>query len=152
MLVDMGFTFTGLTGVVTLTNATQSVSEPTPVGDMVVGTEVRYPDGTLYTFYDDTGVPGPNYTQKNASTDWIIPNSAATDKTYHTKLTKTGGTATLDTGSGGSPENTWVELTDTVLFMIQRSTTGTYIGTLSISDDIGVTTLDSCTITIEIII
>jgi hypothetical protein len=150
MLVDMGG-ITSMTataaGVVTISNASESVADFF-VGNGVCGVELRHPDGTMYTFYDDSGASAPNFTQKNATTDWIIPNSAATDATYHAKLTKTGGTATLD--GGGAAEATWTAVSGGILWQIVSSSSTSYTGTMAISNDGGSTTLDTCTITLTI--
>jgi len=150
MLVDMGgissMTATAA-GVVTISNASETVADFF-VGNGVCGVELRSPDGTMYTFYDDDGASAVNFTQKNSSTDWIIPNSASTDATYHAKLTKTGGAATLD--GGGATEATWTAVSGGVLWQIVSSSSTSYTGTMAISDDGGSTTLDTCTITLTI--
>ena len=150
MLVNMGDITSGAgtaLGVVTISDASESVADFF-TGNGVCGVELRHPDGTLWTFYDDDGASSVNFTQKNASTDWIIPNGASTARTFHAKLTKTGGAATLD--GGGATEATWTAVSGGVLWQIVSSSSTSYTGTMAISDDGGSTTLDTCTITLTI--
>lgn len=140
-----------LTGVVDLNNASRTNAD-TPVGNLVTRYEVRYPDGTCFTMIDDDGASAPNFAQVNSGTDWIIPNAAATGATYHVKMTTTGGgTTSLDT-VGGDAENTWEALNVTRGWQITESTSETYIGTISISDDGGSTTLASAQITLNTVV
>jgi hypothetical protein len=88
---------------------------------------------------------GTSYSQIDAVTDWIIPNAAASKKTYHLR-------ATLNAESGGGNKtgtlNTWLELVTTREWKIERLSgqgAGTSIWDLDIeiSDDGGSTTIDT---------
>lgn len=91
-------------------------------------------DGTIDRYRSQDGV----WTQINASTDWIIPNSAASEKTYHVKYYAATGTS-----PSGSPLNTWLNVSTNPAWTLTTGTTASYNGTLSISDDGGSTTLTS---------
>lgn len=86
-----------------------------------------------------------SYSQIDALTDWIIPNSAASDKTYHVKGDWTGDSLL----AGSAATGTWLNVSTNPHWLLRDTTaddgaqTGTL--TLSISDDGGSTTLDSAT-------
>jgi hypothetical protein len=130
-------------GVVTLTDASLSEIDIPPVSELICGMEVRT-DGTLYELSGDTGVSGPDFTPLNPSTDWIIPNSSAALRTWHVRMTKTGG-GTLDAGS--STIGSWIALGGGASWYLQEADSPgspfTWQGTLDISDDGGSTIIDS---------
>ncbi len=129
-------------GTVTLTGTTISEIDVI-ISDLNCGIEIRT-DGTMYSITGDTGTGGPVFSQIFSSTDWIIPNSAASKRTYHVRMTKNSG----DTLAGGSSaEGSWIELDDTKSWYLTRTLAGAedYNGTLEISADGGSTVLDSAT-------
>jgi hypothetical protein len=68
-------------------------------------------DGTIDQ-YRSHGVDAGVYTQIDAGTDWIIPNSAAANKTYSVRVQATPPTDDFTTKpSGASTNGTWVDLT-----------------------------------------
>lgn len=85
------------------------------------------------------------WAQIDALTDWIIPPSASSAKTYHVK----GDWAGDSLLAGSSATGSWVPVADSPYWLLRDTTaddgakTGTL--TLSISDDGGTTTLDSAT-------
>ena len=127
-------------------NAVVTVSGQTVIE---VGSEpsagVRFnTDGTVDSYTNENG-SSPTYSQIDASTDWIVPNSAASDKTYHVR-------ATLNSESGGGtktgPLGVWLELNTNLLWFIERlsgagSGTSEWDLDIEISDDGGTTTLDT---------
>lgn len=85
------------------------------------------------------------WAQIDASTDWIIPNSASSAKTYHVKGDWTGDSLL----AGSSATGSWLPVSGNPYWLLRDTTaddgakTGTL--TLSISSDGGTTTLDSAT-------
>jgi hypothetical protein len=94
-------------------------------------------DGTI-----DQGKGGV-YTQINSGSDWIIPNSASTENTYHVRATLTGDSLTTGT------LNTWLEIgVDTTEWTRFALFSYTEL-TISISDDGGSSTIDSAVYSLE---
>lgn len=91
-------------------------------------------DGTL----DSRKGSGPTYAQIDGTTDWIIPNFAASQKTYHVRFDVTES----NMNAGSDLMNTWLLLDQErewwhVFSGLTRN------GSLRISDDGGSTDLDS---------
>lgn len=98
-------------------------------------------DGTI----DSRKGAGPTYAQIDPDTDWIIPNFASGDKTYHIRYDVIE--SNMDPGS--DLMNVWLEIN------VNREwwhiTSGlTRNGTLRVSDDGGSTDLDSGTYSITV--
>ena len=120
---------------VAITLSGQSVSE-VGAGEQIAGIRINT-DGTI-----DQRTALATYTQIDASTDWIIPNSAAADATYHVKWTPGVGDP-LTTGSDST--GTWLELNTNREWFLKDTAALTHQATLAISNDGGTTTLDSAT-------
>jgi len=93
-----------------------------------------------------TGTSGaPTYTPIDTATDWIVPNSRASKRTFHVQ-------ATLNAESGGGTKlgtlSSWLEVSTAREWSIERlsgagSGTSTWDLDIAISDDAGSTTLDT---------
>ena len=128
-------------GTATISGETVTTTD-TPIGSLFAGIRVNI-DGTIDRVNGDDGAGGPTYTQIDSATDWIIPNTAATKRTYHFRLNKNSGD-TLDAGS--TAITTWVELTSTLEWWVEHATLDQdYNATLLVSSDGGSTTIDSAT-------
>jgi len=120
--------------VVTLSGqVVTNIDSPAPVSASI---QIRSTGGVF------RGLDGA-YAQVDTSTDWIIPNSAASGPgTYHVRATlnSSSGTATR-TGTLGS----WEALTSTRTWELTKTSTGTATWDLDIeiSDDGGSTTLST---------
>ena len=131
-------------GVITLTDDNYTNSDGGPVGDAVGGVRINI-DGTIDQIGGDTGAGGPTYVQQNAGSDWVIPNIAASKKTYHFKLDTVTGDAL---NAGSAAVNSWVELTGTIDWYYQEASTNkSSTSTLRVSDDGGSTELDTSAVT-----
>lgn len=75
-------------------------------------------DGTIDKYLGTVG-SGYTYTQIDASTDWIIPNSAASS-IYQVKLDVTSGSPNFSSDSTGL----WLAMTSNRQWIVQRTTTG----------------------------
>lgn len=106
---------------------------------------VRYTPAGIKEAQDDL-LGGATWTQDDAATDWIIPNSAAPGS-YEIRCTQNSGD-TLDLGSDAL--NTWLALTSTRTWQLTNSINGTTeTANLTIEIRLGTTVLDSCTIVLE---
>lgn len=76
-------------------------------------------DGTI-DYYSGILSSGYTYTQVSASTDWIIPNSAAPDD-YQVLLTVSGTAPNFSSASTG----VWLALTTSRQWIFRRTTVGT---------------------------
>lgn len=94
-------------------------------------------DGTVDSVTNTNGT-----VQIDASTDWIIPNSAAPGS-YEVQATLNSGS--LTSGTTGS----WLALTSDRTWTVSRSGVGTSSANLTIEVRLGTTVLDSGTYTIE---
>lgn len=79
------------------------------------------------------------YSQIDNATDWIIPNSASADDTYHVRMTVDAGDAFT------SGPSSWVNVNTNPVWYLQDSAPLTNTCTLEISNDGGSTTLTSGT-------
>lgn len=116
-------------------SGTVTVSGETVTSSGSAGIRVNT-DGTI----DSRKGSGPTYAQIDASTDWIIPNSASGIKTYHVRLDINESNMHASSDS----MNTWLEI-NTAREWWHVSSGLTRNGTLRVSDDGGSTDLDTGT-------
>lgn len=128
----------GSVGIVTVSGEviTDSQADPGPAD-----AAVRFKtDGTVEKYESFS------YTQIDAATDWIIPNLAASKRSYVVKATELGQTGT---GSRTGPTlGSWHALTTNREWKVSRTSgvgSATWDLTIEISADGGTTTLDSAT-------
>ncbi len=98
-------------------------------------------DGTV----DSRRGSGPTYAQIDGATDWIIPNSAASLRTFHVRL----DIVESNMHAGSDLMNEWIELSQNrewwhIFSGLTRN------GTLRISDDGGATDLDSAAYSFQV--
>ena len=87
-----------------------------PGGDARSGIRINT-DGTIDKYRQNTG--GGGYTQIDGSTDWIIPNSAASSD-YQVRLDVTTGAPNYLSDSTG----VWLAMTANRQWLVRRTTTG----------------------------
>lgn len=145
---DIDFCFVAPSEVAQINNVSRFFQTPTvSPNEASLGWELQSGGFSVIIESADTGGGPPDFFTQNLGTDWVIPRPPV--GVYHARWNQTGGGGSADLSS--TAQNVWVPLSGGLIFNMTEQFDGFYQiqALVEISDDGGLSVLDSATVDLQ---